>query len=77
MRVCTSEHWPDLVMVGRIISNVRSVPVGRKLTSMEVFVSVFWTPFANARHFPPPSEAGESPGLMTWGGSCGDGGGGG
>lgn len=55
MRVWTPEQWPDLVMVGRIISKVKRVPVGRKLTSMEVLESVFCTPFAMARRFPRPS----------------------
>lgn len=40
-------------MAGRTISKVSRVPVGRKLTSMEVFEMVFWTPLATARRLRP------------------------
>lgn len=53
----TELHSPLRYMEGSTISNVRSVPVGRKLTSMEVLESVFCTPFATARLFRPGSGA--------------------
>lgn len=53
IRVLTEEQSPLPYTEGMIISNVKRVPVGRKLTSMEVFDIVFCTPFATARRFLP------------------------
>lgn len=52
--VFTAVHSPLPETDGSSISNVRRVPVGRKLTSIEVFESVFCIPFAIARLFRPP-----------------------
>ena len=58
IRMLTEEHSPFRYMEGRTISKERRVPVGRKLTSMEVLESVLWTPFATARLLRPVSGAG-------------------
>lgn len=46
---------------------MRRVPVGRKFTSIEVFESVFWTPFAIARRLRPPVVVVKSGGGMGGG----------
>lgn len=61
--VLTGEQSPAPETDGRSISKVRRVPVGRKLTSMEVFERVFCTPFATARLLRPFSW-----GVLAWGG---------
>lgn len=55
MRVLTGEHDPSPEAEGRRSSNVRRVPVGRKLTSIEVLERVFCMPFATALLFRPLS----------------------
>lgn len=61
MTVVTWEHSPLLYTDGRTISNVRRVPVGRKLISIDVFDSVFCTPLAIIRLFLPPLVGGPAP----------------
>lgn len=53
MATLTAKQEPSQEAAGRSISKVRSVPVGRKLASMDVLERVLWTPLATARRFLP------------------------
>ena len=48
-------HAPFLDIDGRSISNVKRVPVGRKLTSIDVLEMVFCIPLATALRLLPGS----------------------
>lgn len=56
--VLAGEHDPSPETDGRSISKVRRVPVGRKLTSIEVSESVFCKLFATTFHFRPVAGVG-------------------